>query len=349
MKCGVGDYTAILAERLSALPGMEIGVLTSSKASDRACVHLIRPTSDWGWGDLNRIMGVVKSFRPDLVHIQYPTLGYDRNLMPFWLPFVIRLIGIRVVQTWHEPLRWRSLYWYLPAVLMKGGLVVVEPDFSDLTAAWVRPFLALKQISFIPVGSSIPRVILEPHERTAVRSRFCGEGERLIAYFGFASPSKRIELLLDITDPVRDRLVFLCDLNENDEYQKMILDKIRAGAWRDRTIVTGFLPPTDVGSILAVADAAVFPFANGVAFRNTSFLAARTQGLFVLTTSFTKNGYAAEEHVYYAAPGNIDEMRQALFDYAGKEPPGNISLPVDWDFIADEHIRLYQAVLNRVG
>lgn len=345
IKCGVGDYSAKLAQALAAQPGMEVEVLTSPGAAACPGVSLIMPDISWTWKDMGKIVRSVKEFAPDLVHIQFPTEGYGKNTMPFWIPLALCFTGFRVVQTWHEPLRWRSLYWYLPAALLRGGLVVAEPDFSELAAAWVRPFLKYKQVRFIPVGSSIPRVDLDIPERTAIRSRFCGEGERLIAYFGFASPSKGIELLLELADPVHDKLVLLCELNETDLYQKSVLDKIHSGVWHDRVTVTGFLPPEEVGSVLAASDAAVFPFVNGVAFRNTSFLAARNQGTFVLTTSRKRQGYAADENVYYALPGDVASMQQALDCYAGHHGaliPGS----GEWSRIAEQHTVLYRDAVN---
>jgi len=348
MKCGVGDYSANLASGLAALPDVEVGVLTGPGAEAGNDVRLLMPEISWRWQYMGRIVRAIQGFRPDLIHVQYPTEGYGRNVMPFWIPLVASLMGVPVVQTWHEPLRWRSLYWYLPAAFLRGGLVVAEPDFSELSASWVRPFLARKQMRFIPVGSSIPRVALEPGERAAIRSRYCREGERIIAYFGFASPAKRLELLLEIADPTRDKLVLLCELDKDKGYQKEVLDRINSGVWRDRTVVTGFLPPAEVGAVLAAADAAVFPFASGVAFRNTSFLAARAQGTFVLTTSRKRHGYSAGENVFYATPDNVPEMRQALGSYAGQRLMQANDVG-DWPHIARQHLAFYQELLCGFG
>jgi glycosyltransferase involved in cell wall biosynthesis len=327
---------------------MEVEVLTSPTAVECNGVHLIKTMTSWRWRDMMRVVKSVRKFSPDIVHIQYPTTGYGKNIMPFWIPLIVSLMGIHVVQTWHEPLRWRSLYWYLPAALVRGGLVVAEPDFTELVAPWVRPFLAHKQVQFIPVGSSIPRVNLSLDERAAIRSRFCNEGERLIVYFGFASSAKRIEILMDIADLLRDRLVLLCELDEDDQYQKMILDKISSGVWRDRTVVTGYLPPDEVGSILAAADAAVFPFANGVAYRNTSFLAAKMQGTFVLTTSRKHQGYSAAENVFYAKPDDVPAMRQALEAYTGGRLKHNGDVG-EWSDIARQHLAFYQKIIGLRG
>ena len=45
--------------------------------------------------------------------------------------------------------------------------------------------------------------------------------------------------------------------------------------------------------------------------------AARLQGTFFLTTACEKHGCDATENVYYAAPGNVAEMRRALESYLG--------------------------------
>lgn len=344
VKCGVGDYTARLAGTLAAVPGLEVGIITGPGAMDVPGVKLLAPPASWEWAELDTILATVAGFAPDIAHIQYPTTGYGRHTMPYWIPRALTRRGVCVVQTWHEPLRWRSLLWYLPAALTAGGLVVAEPDFRERAAAWVSSMPAMKRMRFIPVGSSIPRCQLDDAERAAIRSRYCPAGERMIAYFGFASPAKRIEVLLDVADPLRDRLVLLCDLDEGDPYHKELLTALNGGVWRGRTTVTGFLPAGEVGKVLAAADATVLPFADGVAFRNTSFLAARAQGTFVLTTSRSRHGYVEDENVFYARPDDVAGMKAALARYVGMRAP--VTSGDEWQGIAEQHREYYQTILE---
>ncbi len=81
---------------------------------------------------------------------------------------------------------------------------------------------------------------------------------------------------------------------------------------------------------------------------NTSLHGAALQGTFIITTSTDRQGYDAQENVYYARPGDVDDMRRALQHYLGrKNTESNIRRLATWETIAAEHRRLYEDVLGR--
>jgi hypothetical protein len=66
-----------------------------------------------------------------------------------------------------------------------------------------------------------------------------------------------------------------------------------------------------------------------------------------LTTSREQHGYNALENIYYARPGDVEDMRQALKAYLGRRnTETNISQYATWDIIAQAHIDLYRPLLN---
>lgn len=347
MKCGVGDYTAILAERLSALPGMEIGVLTGSKAADRAGVHLIRPTSDWGWGDLHQILTGVKKFHPDLVHIQYPTLGYGVSKLPVMLPCFIRRMGYPVVQTWHEVIRGARCLRYLPAALCNNAVTVIEENYESLTQAWFWRLAKRSRLVRIPIGSNIPPSGLSDEARIQLRSELiCGQ-ERLIAFFGFVHPAKGAEQLFAVADPNRDHLLLICELNQHDPEHAAMLQLASQPAWRGRVTITGYQDAKNAARLLAASDAALFPFVEGVTPRNASVMAAAMQGTFVVTTSTSRKGYDERQHIWYVAPGDVASINEALNRYSGRRSCTPSTAGGDWEEVVAAHVKLYQAVLNR--
>jgi hypothetical protein len=51
--------------------------------------------------------------------------------------------------------------------------------------------------------------------------------------------------------------------------------------------------------------------------------------------------------VYYAKPGDLDEMRTALRAHAGRRiPPSDESRQTEWRAIVDSHIGLYDELLS---
>ena len=346
MKCGVGDYTALLAGSLAASGGITVGVLTGADTGKPAIpgVEMLPPVTGWRLGSLTELLRAVRSWQPDIVHLQYPAKGYGRAKMPLLLPLLLGRAGYGVVQTWHEPLGFlRRLRYLLPA-LTRDALVVVEPDYSDLVPGWFRRLIEKKRIyRFIPVGANIPVACLDDSERERRRRELAPDGSNIVAYFGFVAPPKGLESLFRIADPTVDRLVLICDLDPADPYQRSILALADREPWRGRVVVTGYLAAPEVAELLAVADAAVFPFVTGATSRNASVLAARAQGTFVLTTSRRAGGFRPTEHSYYAVPGDLTEMRTALRRYCGSRSgsPANIA----WDGIAASHRQLYLDLL----
>lgn len=349
MRCGVGDYTAGLAHAFGSRGDVTVAVLTSPGAAEarEERVELFPEVRTWKIGDGPSILRRIRRWHPDVVHVQYPTLYYGE--IQWVLPALARLVNGPVVQTWHE--YYSSRNW--PSVLnaaLPGGLVVVRPHYREKMPRWYRWLIRRKEFRFIPNASSIPLTLLTGEERAAVRSEVGAHVGDLIVYFGFASPAKGIESLFEIADPQRHRLVLICDLSAEDTYQASILALAGRGDWAGKVTVTGFLPPEQAGRLLAAADATVFPFLNGGGEWNSSIHGAAAQGTFVLATSQDMRGYDTGKNIYYAAPGDMEEMRQALREYIGRRrPPSADSHDTEWDSIAEAHMELYRTLLGRTG
>lgn len=348
MKCGVGDYTANLANALMECKGIAVAVLTDQAAVPipKEFVFEVLPIArGWKMADLNRIARTVRHWAPDVIHFQYPTQGYGREYLPWLLPAFFRFFNIPVVQTWHEYHLDKAKRNILNAVL-SGGLIAVRPNYKDTMPGWYRWLIRRKCFEFIPNASAIPKVCLTESAQIDEKSRVGATANNLVVYFGFLLPAKRVELIFEIADPAQDHLVLICDLDPQDEYHRKIQDRMRDPAWSGKVTLTGFLPADKVGSLLAAADAVVLPFREGGGEWNTSIHAAVLQGSFVLTTSIQHKGYDASQNIYFAAPEDVADMRSALRTFSGKKASAESNNSVyDWKAIADRHKALYQTVL----
>jgi glycosyltransferase involved in cell wall biosynthesis len=180
-----------------------------------------------------------------------------------------------------------------------------------------------------------------------VRKRYANENDRVVAYFGFVYEHKGVEDLFAIADPQTDVLVLVAELGD-DEYHRRIAQLASSPRWAGRCVVTGFLPAVEVAEVLAAADAVVLPFRPGGGLWNTSLAAATAQGTFVLTTNVDRGGYDPDHNVNYAAPGDLESMRSALRDHAGRRLPASDDVRrAEWRAIVESHSRLYEDVLNR--
>lgn len=343
MKCGVGDYTASLLSSLEMLSGVTPGVCTSTAAA--GCNNppsvFFPVIEEWSYLRADaKLRAAVEAFRPDIIHLQYPA-SYGRAFYPNFIPMLFNR-KIPVVQTWHE----HPIYSQLANAISSDTIVVVDPGYPSQYQAMYRAALRHASFACIPVGSTIQRVKATEVDLIAFRCRFNAESARMIACFGFARPEKGFELLFNVLDPDKDRLVMVCDLDPEDPYQRSLLQSARSPQWQGKCFVTGFLAPEEVSMTLAAADAVVLPFTDGTTPRNTTVLAARVQGTFIVTTHPSLRGYHPSEHTYYVAPGNTAGIRDALYGYAGIRFEGEPSVAA-WSDIAVQHLKMYQGVIDR--
>jgi glycosyltransferase involved in cell wall biosynthesis len=354
MKCGVGDYTALLAKHLSEVDGIaKVGVLTDTAAKivnlQEDNVELLPYIKGWGFSQLRHIINRVLNWSPDIVHIQYPTMGYGRSMMPSFLPFFLRRFRIKVIQTWHEPLSQKGLVRYLPNACTRDDLIVVEPYYKSFLPSWYSWILSRqKRMHHIPISSNIPRSTITDTELRDLRENYDAINKPLITYFGFVTPQKGVDHIFEILNPNDDfRLVLMCELNHQDPHHRLLLETINKPEWKQKVSVAGFLDQEAVANLLKASDAVVLPFVKGVSYRNGSFLAACLQGTFVLTTHFEKDGYDANEHVYYTKPVDIQAMKLGLNEYLGTKKTTEAAL-WDWTSIAYKHKELYTKLKSKI-
>jgi glycosyltransferase involved in cell wall biosynthesis len=350
MRCGVGDYTAQLANALSRHAGVQLEVLTSATGLDgEAPSWLLRRMERWAMDGLQPYRDLLATFRPHVVHLQYPTQGYGSWWGPAVLPGIARReASASIVQTWHEypqsltaPAGWA--HFAMGAAI--DALIYVRPDYEQHLKGSLAALLRGVPRYFVPNATSIPIAALTESERHVIRSEVGAQGRRVVAFFGFAYRHKGVHLLFEVADPARDHLLLIGELRDADPYHAELLARARSTPWRGHVTVNGFATPESAARYLAVADAVLFPFQDGGGVWNSSVHAAMAQGTFTVVASRLKSGYASEENVYYARPGDIAEMKMALEKYAGTRKPPETG--DEWQAVAARHVEIYRAVATK--
>lgn len=345
MKCGVGAYTQKLASALAEAPDCKVMVLTGCDAggleASRSGVDVHAEVPDWRYRRLFRLLRRVKELSPDVVHFQFPTQGYNGR-SALLLPLLVRCSGIPCVQTWHEPPVTTKSAWTL--ALGGSQLIVVKKDLRSHLAPCVRWMLRRKRLAWIPAASMLPTVDLSEAERGAVKASYVQPGTWLLVFYGFVAPLKGLETLLDVVARTPSRLVLAADLLPDNGYHQSLRRLIDDLGIQDRVDILGFQPDQALATLLASADAAVFPFAEGAAAWNTSIDGAVAQGVFVLTTEQGEGRYDPKRHTYYAKSGRGGEMIQALREYVGSRAPTKPSTEA-WREIAGAHRAVYRELL----
>lgn len=349
MKCGVGDYLYRLLSEMGKMPNLDISLITSTGCIEQMQGVSIYPIiKRWDFTALPQIIKIVKEIRPDIVHIQYPTIGYKKYLFPSFLPILLKLLGVqKIVQTWHEPLSKKGLFRYFPNTLVDSIIINVESDYLNKLPSFYANLLKKKSRYYIPISSNIPISKLDNKEKLSLRKRIFKDQyhKNIIAYFGFVTPNKGLEYLFEAANPEEDSILLICELKEEDKYHNKIRDIINSSKWKENVVVTGYLPDKEVSDYLSIADMAVFPFIKGCSERNGSVLAALLQNTFVITSSFEKKGYFYNEHVYYVHPENKKELEQAIIkcrEHSVYRRKQSSSLVKSWSEIVAMHMRIYE-------
>jgi glycosyltransferase involved in cell wall biosynthesis len=349
LPCGVGDYTLCLAHALAATPGVEVGVLTSRGAAldDTEAVHVFPLMRRWGLAELRTLRSVIVEWAPDILHVQYPTQGYGYGLLAPLVPIIASGLGVKVVRTWHEVPSLLGVPNFLLEALAPGPYIVVRPGFLQRLQPFLRPLLANRAGGYVMGASSIPRSVASETQRRALRKRLLGGKRRLIVFFGFLYPFKRVELLFEIANPVSDRIVIAGEAGVDRRYCESLEQLANEEPWRDSVTMTGFLSNEDTADLLAAADAVVLPFRKGGGVWNSSIHAAVIQGSAVITTSREAPGPDERRNIYFASPDRVPEMRAALDRLAGRRRSFDPDIDRDeWLRIAEQHLALYKARSN---
>ena len=347
LPCGVGDYTYHLAGALAERPGLRVSILTSRlKETPPETSFEVLPVMDsWRLKAAPAAFRAIRRWAPDIVHPQYPTQGYGDGFLPWLLPAIGFSAGCRVVQTWHESYaRQRGPLLFLKA-MVPSRLVVVRPNYRELLKPILRPALWGKKPLYIPNASSIGKIALTPEARACLRTRYLAGQQRLIVFFGFVYPQRGVDKLFEIANPQTDRIVIAGNIGADADYGREIVRRASRPPWVGKATITGFLPPDDIGALLASADAVVLPYRTGGGEWNTGIHSAVLNGAFVLYSSLHPAGYDPKRNTYSVRIDDVREMQSALAKYAGRQRAYAPDLDVpEWQNIAAAHEALYSEI-----
>ena len=172
----------------------------------------------------------------------------------------------------------------------------------------------------------------------------------MLSYFGFIHPSKGFEQVLDVLKVLRNqgipaKLIVLGELSNANPYHQRLLALIAQKPFADSVKVVGHLNRNEVANCLAMSDACVLPFVDGIHPKRGSFLAAVQQGVLTVTTSVERSGLFLDENVFYAKPGDIEEMAKAVYRYSARKVPVDAHPRRTWGSVADEHLEFFNQLL----
>lgn len=352
VKCGVGDYTNILCTKLNESKYIELSVITT-KGLRRDKKYTTYDIMDkWDFSETGKIINKLDEIKPDIVHIQYPTLMYKKNAMINFLPLLIKR-KYKIVHTIHEYSDNSTLgkirIW--PNIISSDVIVVVDKQYIED----IKKFRLFKNknISYINIASNIPKSTISNEKIAKIRSKILDNNcSKIAGYFGFINKTKGIENILYSLKRLKDghklktKFLILGEFDKSNDYHKSILKLIDELEIKKYIHITGYLDKNEVGNYIKATDYMILPFVNGLSTKNGSFLAALQEGKYIITTKRNGQKVFNSENIYYLDEKSreddidvvINNMQESSQDGSGKLE--NTSF--NWDDVVKNHISIYE-------
>lgn len=349
LKCGVGDYTKNLCDSLLKL-NYDVTVLTSKNVNNRND-NVLAIIDKWGGFKLIKEICSVASKEYDIIHIQFPALGYTESIWNYLLPFWLRIAGKKVVYTIHEYYRPRR---HVFSLIFSNNIILVDDKFLDKIHRKYKKLFD-KKIKVIHIGANVPKSQASKEEVLNLRNIIVNKQNisfsKVVSYFGFINPNKRIEIILEAMKQLKDKnkldtLLMIMgdyrDISGNiEEYQNYIKKLITEFELSEYVYFTGFLNDDDVGTYFRCSDASILLFNEGVSCRNGSFLAAQQEGIPVYTTK-PERDFKVGTNITFIN-NTVEDVVETLLNI---QQQNNINESADnyinpWEEIAAEHDIIY--------
>jgi glycosyltransferase involved in cell wall biosynthesis len=353
IRCGVGDYAYKLVAQL-ADAGLDFDVLSTAGVDEKIPVPL-RTVPNWKVTGLPRILRAIRQSGAEIIHIQYPAVGYRRQLGINLLPYALRLLRprLRIIITLHEyhqsrwigKLRNRITIWPAHEIIVSN-----QPDKNVLG----------KKSRIIPIGSNIDTAASDPAFYAKVlQSHQLDPAKPTLMFFGYPFPSKRLEILLDAFEEpqLQNHQLLLVGggIDGNNAYQKMLRQKIAKLNHTVRRIgATGFMEGQDISKLMQEGRYFVLPNAGPLSAKSSTAITAVEHGMIVISRgagtpdatapfSHLKNCFLLNEVSARSIADTIDHLENSA-EQRRQILSGLKALQkyFSWDHIVKEHIKLYE-------
>ena len=381
---GVADYTLQLASALREV-GCQPVVLTTHQHAKAIGEPAIGVTPRWTWRGVSQAGRAIRQLALDVTHVQFAPSVFHFSRAVGMLPAFLASASPMVV-TLHEYGVWRaggitrslrSTAWsyvercgwldreslLLPP--QSRYIIVTNPQHRTIVS---QRWPALNDhVVEIPIGSNVTRApIARDEARSAIRERLSSVKDApLIVFFGFLHPVKRLTGLIEAAAGLRaehpDLHVVIMGGGESHSVTSNAAARLREHLMRaatslgvaDRVLVTGYLPAAEVSRMLLAADAAVFPFDDGVTLKSSSLLAALEHEVPTIATLPAQHDASATDAVLWIPPHDTPAIERALrrvlsdATLAMQMRQAGLALIARrrWSQIAAQHMSAYQRVL----
>lgn len=322
-ECGVGDYTACLGKALQ-ICGSETQVITAG---------------DWNLLGALAVSRRLRQQKFDIVHIEYPTVGFGYKLGPQALSLLRSSVLTIHEASQRHILRKLALY---PFAIRPEHVIFTSSFERRFATSWA-PWIA-KISSVIPVGSNIP-----------VAARASQRALNEIVYFGLIVPRKELEQVLELANLIRLAALPLVVriIGRVPVKHEAYFGDLRLKAAGLPIIWDHELGVEQIAERLAVASIAYLPYADGASERRTTLKTALLSGLAVITTRGSHTPRDLEGVVKFCQDPE-EALAAARFLAENHGETSMIAAKAmqygeryTWEHIAKLHLEVYDSVLRK--
>ena len=320
--CGVGDYAYRLAQALQAC-GMTVDIVSQK---------------NWNLKNSLILVSHLNTYKSDIIHIQYPTVGYGYGLAPQAISLLRRcVVTLHEVSQAHV-LRRLSLY---PFTIRSSHVIFTsshEQRYALRWAPWLR-----NRSSIIPIGSNIAAIhVNEKVER------------KEIVYFGLIRPNKGLEDVLQLASLIKEnhkpfsiRIIGKLHPDSMEYFNKLRL--------QTKTLPVHWcigLTDYETADLLSHAEMAYVPYPDGVSERRGSLLALLANGVTVITTRGAQTPPTMEGVVIFVQnPQETLTLAEEIFSDKGLRKRYSAKSRAyaenfEWSRIASRHVEIYKRLVS---
>lgn len=346
MNCGVGDYTARLAENIAGFIS-KLTVITldnpkikRTKGFETTKNVEIQPVvKKWNFLRLFLLIKKIKSLKPDVIHIQYHWFGYNdglilKGVMITTLPLLLKVAKINclVVITLHSHLWGPYLFpgagflrrWALVPMLLFCDKIIFTNKFDTKSLCNWLTFIKRKVVSIAGGAGHYLKDDSAKGDAEKIRLKLKRSADEIIlSNFGYMIPYKGLEELLEAMSILREkgypvRLLGIggwdIDTSFAPNYFNELQDEVDSLNLRPYVTWTGFCKPKRASAFLLASDMCVMPFTEGVSELRSSFIGVLSYGLPVITTYTEKTPEELIDHenALLVPPRNHFRLAEAI-------------------------------------
>jgi glycosyltransferase involved in cell wall biosynthesis len=270
-RCGIASYSAALIAALQTLPGTDVELMAIAvgeqepshyeqqaaqlNASDADLVHIQHEFSFWGFPtpERSRFAEFRRAIRRPVVLTAHTTLP---------LSAIFPVEGERHPWRWLKKKRLLSNRAYRDAVevtTFDNDATIVHTDAAH--HEFVRRGLSPEKMFVVPMG--VPPALNTSTDGRAFRERYGLHGRRLLTLFGYVTPNKGYETVVQVLPTLPPDVTFVIAGGARrpieEPYVEHLKRHVRNQGVHQRVVFTGYLEEDDLADAMHATDVALVP------------------------------------------------------------------------------------------